>query len=161
MTGIQLVRAYSAIANNGQLVTPYLVDKILVDGREKTPPNLEKSEPPKQVISQKAAGQLTAMLVSVVEQGSARRSKIPGYYIAAKTGTAQIAYSALGISKPGYSDKTFQTTIGFFPAFSPQFLILVKLDNPQTRIAEHSAVPIFHDLAEYIIHQYQIPPDYE
>ena len=161
MTGIQLVRAYSAIANNGQLVNPYLVEKILVDGREKIPPSREKSEPSRQVISQKAAGQLTAMLVSVVEDGSARRAKIPGYYIAAKTGTAQIAYSALGISKPGYSDKTYQTAIGFFPAFSPQFLILVKLDNPQTRIAEHSAVPIFHDLAEYIIHHYQIPPDYE
>ncbi len=160
MTGIQLIKAYSAIANNGQLVTPYLVEKIIVDGEEQIPSNLEKSEPGRQVISQKAAGQLTAMLVSVVENGSARRSKIPGYYIAAKTGTAQIAYSTLGISKLGYSDKTFQTTIGFFPAFSPQFLILVKLDNPQTRIAEYSAVPIFHDLAGYIIHQYQIPPDY-
>ncbi len=160
MTGIQLVRAYSAIANNGELVNPYLVEKILVDNQEQIPSNLEKSESGKQVISQKAASQLMAMLVSVVENGSARRAKIPGYYIAAKTGTAQIAYSALGISKPGYSDKTFQTTIGFFPAFSPQFLILVKLDNPQTRVAEYSAVPIFHELAEYIIHQYQIPPDY-
>jgi len=164
MTAIQLVRAYSAIANNGQLVNPYLVEKILIGDKEQVIPkpvsSLEETGPGSQVISQKAASQLTAMLVSVVEKGSARRAKIPGYYIAAKTGTAQIAYSALGISKSGYSDKTFQTTIGFFPAFSPQFLILVKLDNPQTRIAEYSAVPIFYDLAEYIIHQYQIPPDY-
>jgi hypothetical protein len=38
---------------------------------------------------------------------------------------------------------------------------LVKLDNPKTKTAEYSAVPIFHDLADYIIRLYQIPPDYE
>jgi cell division protein FtsI/penicillin-binding protein 2 len=139
------------------------VEKIIVDGEEQdfsgsTSPSEEESE---EVISQKTASQLTAMLVSVVDQGSARRAKVPGYYIAAKTGTAQVAFSSLGIDKPGYSEKTIQTVIGFFPAFSPQFLILVKLDNPKTRVSEYSAVPIFHDLAEYIIHQYQIPPDYE
>ena len=165
MTGIQLVRAYSAIANNGKLVTPFFVEKISVNGEEQAfskpiSPSEEKVSE-EQVISQKTASQLTAMLVSVVEKGSARRAKIPGYYIAAKTGTAQIAFSALGIDKPGYSEKTVQTVIGFFPAFSPQFLILVKLDNPKTRVSEYSAVPVFHDLAEYIIHQYQIPPDYE
>jgi len=152
MTPIQLVRAYAAIANGGKLVTPYLVANLV----DEMPQQL-----PRRVISQKAANQLTAMLVSGVERGSARRAKIPGYYIAAKTGTAQIAFSALGIAKPGYSEKTIQTVAGFFPAFAPQFLILVKLDNPKTRVAEYSAVPIFHDLAEYIIHQYQIPPDYE
>ncbi|MDI6603254.1 MAG: penicillin-binding protein 2 [Patescibacteria group bacterium] len=149
MTPIQLARAYSAIANGGELVTPYLVENF-VDANPQR----------RQVISQKTASQLTAMLVSVVENGSARRAKIPGYYIAMKTGTAQIAFSALGIAKPGYSEKTTQTVVGFFPAFSPQFLILIKLDNPKTRVAEYSAVPIFKDLAEYIIHQYQIPPDY-
>lgn len=154
MTAIQLVRAYSAIANEGKLVSPYLVEKGNVGVRPR-----QDSQP--QIISQKAASQLTAILVNVVENGSARRAKIPGYYIAAKTGTSQIAFSALGIPKPGYSEKTIQTVAGFFPAFSPQFLILVKLDNPKTRIAEYSAVPIFHELAEHIIHQYQIPPDYE
>lgn len=161
MTGIQLVRAYSAIANNGKLATPFFLEKISVDGQQQAFSRSEKEPEEEQVISQKTASQLTAMLVSVVEKGSARRAKIPGYYIAAKTGTAQIAFSALGIDKPGYSEKTVQTVIGFFPALSPQFLILVKLDNPPTRVSEYSAVPVFHDLAEYIIHQYQIPPDYE
>ena len=157
MTAIQLVRAYSAIANGGRLVRPYLVKKISVGGKtiESQP---QFSQP---VISQKTASQLTAMLISVVEQGFAKRAKIPGYYIAGKTGTAQVAFSALGIPKAGYSEKTTQTFVGFFPAFAPKFLILVKLDNPQTKTAEYSAVPIFKDLAEYIIHQYQIPPDYE
>ena len=155
MTPIQLVKAYSAIANAGKSVRPYLVEEPVEVRPQPSQPQ------PSQIISQKTASQLTAMLVSVVENGSARRAKIPGYYIAAKTGTAQIAFSALGIAKPGYSEKTIQTVVGFFPAFSPQFLILVKLDNPKTRVAEYSAVPIFKDLAEYIIYQYQIPPDYE
>lgn len=162
MTPIQLVKAYSAIANAGKLVKPYLVDPPpLLNNTESSSSDKEPKSGGGKVISQKTASQLTAMLVNVVENGSARRAKIPGYYIAAKTGTAQIAFSALGIAKPGYSEKTIQTVVGFFPAFSPQFLILVKLDNPKTRVAEYSAVPIFKDLAEYIIYQYQIPPDYE
>jgi len=154
MTAIQLARAYSAIANGGRLITPYLVERA-------SPSQVFEKNLGGQVISQKTASQLTAMLVSVVENGFAKAARIPGYYIAGKTGTAQISFSALGIDKPGYSEKTIQTFVGFAPAFNPQFLILVKLDNPKTKTAEYSAVPIFHDLAEYIIHQYQIPPDYE
>ncbi len=152
MTPIQLVRAYSAIANGGKLVKPYLVDKILND--DKTAETQPEISAP--VISSTTASQVTAMLVSVVENGYAKSAKIPGYYIAGKTGTAQVpeggTYS---------SEKTIQSFIGFAPAFNPQFLIMIKLDNPKTKTAEYSAVPIFHDLAEYIVHYWQIPPDYE
>jgi len=156
MTPIQLIRAYSTIANGGKLVKPYLVDKVLKDGKiVETKPEI--SEP---IISSSTASQLTAMLISVVENGYAKSAKIPGYYIAGKTGTAQVPFSALGMEKSGYSEKTIQTFMGFAPAFNPQFLILIKLDNPKTKTAEYSAVPIFHDLAEYIIRYWQIPPDY-
>lgn len=150
MTPIQLTRAYSAIANGGKLVTPYLVENGFVDVKLQ-----------QQVISSRTASQLTAMLVSVVENGFAKSARIPGYYIAGKTGTGQISWSALGIDKNGYSDKTWQSFIGYAPAFDPKFLILVKLDNPKTKTAEYSAVPIFHDLAKYIINLWQIPPDHE
>ena len=146
VTPIQLVRAFSAIANGGKLVRPYLVENP-------APEPDEESEP---ILSQKTLSQLVAMLVSAVENGFGNRAKVPGYYIAGKTGTAQVAEG--GAYLP---DKTIQTFIGFAPAFSPQFLILVKLDNPKTKTAEYSAVPIFHDLAEYIINYWQIPPDYE
>ena len=146
MTPIQLARAYCAIANGGKLVRPYLLSSATFS---------DKKEEERQVISSKTASQLTSMLVSVVENGFGKRAKIPGYYIAGKTGTAQVAEGGK------YStEKTIQTFAGFFPAFNPQFLILVKLNNPKTKTAEYSAVPIFHDLAEYIIHYYQIPPDY-
>jgi len=149
MTPIQLLRAYSAIANGGKMVTPYLVENHYPGGETK------------QVISSKTSSQLTAMLVSVVENGYAKSAQVPGYYVAGKTGTAQIAYSALNADGEGYSDKTWQSFMGFAPAFNPRFLILVKLDNPEAKTAEYSAVPIFQDLAKYIIDFYQIPTDYQ
>jgi len=149
ITPIQLFRAFSAISNGGKLIKPYLVEK-------------NQSEiSGEQIISQKTAAQLTAMLVSVVENGFGKSAKVPGYYIAGKTGTAQIPFSALKIDKSGYSEKTIQTFAGFAPAFNPRFLILVKLDNPSTKTAEYSAAPLFRELAKYIIDYYQIPPDYE
>jgi len=150
MTPIQIVRAISCIANGGKLVKPYLIER-----------NDEVIETQPRVISQKTASQLTAMLVSSVENGYANRAKISGYYIAGKTGTSQIPFSNLGINKSGYSDKTWQSFIGFAPAFDPKFLILVKLDNPKAQVAGVSTTLVAHDLMKYIIDYYQIPPDYE
>jgi len=158
MTPIQLVRAFCAVANGGKLVKPYLVEKILQNG-EIIETKAEISS--NQVISLKTSSQITAMMISVIENGFGKGAKIPGYYIAGKTGTAQISWSSLNIDKEGYSDETWQSFIGFFPALNPEFLILIKLDNPETRTAEYSAVPVFKELAKYIINYYQIPPDYE
>ncbi|MFH1820346.1 MAG: penicillin-binding protein 2 [Candidatus Nealsonbacteria bacterium] len=148
MTPMQLARAFSVIANGGKLVTPFVVER-----------NLKISD--NNIISGEASSKLTAMLVSVVENGFGKAARVPGYFVAGKTGTAQISYSSLGESKAGYSDKTWQSFIGFAPAFNPRFLILVKLDNPATKTAEYSALPLFQTLAKYIIDYYQIPPDYE
>ncbi len=158
ITPLQLARAFCAIANGGKLVKPYLADKIVDNGQVKEVQPEISSE---RIISQKTASQITAMLISVVENGFAKSAGIPGYYIAGKTGTAQVSWSSLEIDKKGYSDKTWQSFIGFFPAFKPKFLILVKLDNPRANTAEYSALPVFRELAKYIIDYYQIPPDYE
>jgi cell division protein FtsI/penicillin-binding protein 2 len=147
ITPIQLVRAYSALANGGRLPEPHVVEQQPVFS------NL--------VISEKTASQITDMLVSVTENGYGKSARVPGYYVAGKTGTAQIAYSALGQDKAGYSDKTAQSFIGYAPAFEPRFLALVKLNNPQTKTAEYSAIPVFQQLAKYILDYYEIPPDYE
>ncbi|MCK4781366.1 penicillin-binding protein 2 [Candidatus Parcubacteria bacterium] len=149
MTPIQLARAFSSIANGGKIIKPYIVEN------ENQPQILNRP------ISKKTSSQLTAMLVSVTENGFAKKARVPGYYIAGKTGTAQVSWSALDVDKEGYSDKTIQSFIGFAPAFDPQFLILVKLDNPKTRTAEYSAMPCFQKLAKYIIDYWQIPPDLE
>jgi cell division protein FtsI/penicillin-binding protein 2 len=156
ITPIQLIRAFSAISNGGKLVKPFVVEKIIENGKtEETQPVTSSS-----IIAKRTADQLTTMLVSVIENGYGKAAKIPGYYIAGKTGTAQVPWSALGVDKKGYSDKTIQTFNGFAPAFNPRFVILVKLNNPNTKTAEYSAVPIFHELTKYIIDLWQIPPDY-
>lgn len=147
MTPLQILRAYTAVANEGRIAKPYLKKGSKEDFKE--------------VISSKTASQVTTMLVSVVENGYAKSAKIPGYYVAGKTGTAQVSYSSMGIKKAGYSEKTIQTFVGFAPAFEPRFLVLVKLDNPASKTAEYSAVPVFKKLAKYIIDYYQIPPDFE
>ena len=100
-------------------------------------------------------------MTNVIENGFSKKAKIPGYFVAGKTGTAQVPWASLGINKSGYSDKTIQSFVGFAPSFNPKFLILVKLDNPGTRTAEYSALPVFRNLAKYIIDLWQIPPDYQ
>ena len=147
MTPLQILKAFSAIANKGMMVSPTMTES---HGKQ-----------PLRVLSEETAATITSMLVSVVEDGFGKRARIGGYHIAGKTGTAQVSYSALGIAKAGYSDRTIQSFIGYAPAFNPRFMIMVEINNPGTRTAEYSAIPVFHDLAKYIIDYYQIPPDYE
>jgi cell division protein FtsI/penicillin-binding protein 2 len=155
VTPIQIARGFCAIANGGKLVKPYIVGKITKGVDEiKTETQILDD----QVISKQTASQVTTMLMSVVENGFGKGAKIPGYYLAGKTGTAQVPLK----DKNGYEpDKTIQTFIGFGPALNPQFLILVKLDNPKVSSSVASAVPVFKKMAQYIINYWQIPPDYD
>ena len=150
ITPMELVVAFGAIANEGKIMRPYLVEKFVYgDG-------LEEVVEPKmvgRVISLEAAEELTKMLVNVVENGYGKKAGIPGYWITGKTGTAQVPEAG------GYSDKTIHSFGGFFPAFDPQFLILIKLDNPSgIRFAADSVAPVFGEIAEYILNYYEIPP---
>lgn len=155
ITPIQLAQAFTAIANNGKMTSPHILKKTY-------PPITQKNRfEEEEIISSKTASELTTMLISVIENGSGKAARIDGYHIAGKTGTAQVPWSALGIQKSGYSPETTQTFIGFGPALNPEFLILVKLDNPKTKTAEYSSTPIFQQLAKYIIDLWEIPPDYE
>lgn len=152
-TPLELISAISAIANDGKLMRPYVVDKIISrDGAE------SKNEPEavRQAISPLAANQLTAMLVSVVRNGF-DKARIPGYFIAGKTGTAQIP----DLENGGYLDGVFiHTFVGYAPAFNPRFAILLKIDKPKgITFAADSLSPIFKELTEYILNYYEIPPD--
>lgn len=152
MTSIQLIRAYSALANGGALIRP----SIAQVGRENS-----AAQNPRQVITPEVSKTISAMLASVVDNGFGKSAKVPGYSIGGKTGTAQMSWSTLGINERGYSDKTTQSFIGFFPTDDPQFLILVKLVAPDVNTAEYSAIPIFNDLAKYVIYVSQLPPGEE
>ncbi len=154
ITSIQLIRAFATIANGGKLVTPHIIERT----EPSTSLSFKEDQP---VISQSTSAELTAMLISVVENGFAKKAGVEGYYVAGKTGTAQVSWPALGIPRRGYSEKTIQTFIGFAPALNPKFLIMVKLDDPGTKTAEYSAMPIFQELAQYIINYWEIPPDHQ
>jgi len=149
VTPIQVMKAISAVANGGILVRPHL---LLENGK-----NYEE----KRVISNDTSFTLSQMCQRVVEEGYGRRAKIQGYFIAGKTGTSQIPFSSLGIKQRGYSDKTWQSFIGWIPAFQPKFIFLVKLDNPRAQAAGASTTLIAKELIEYLISYYQLPPDYE
>ncbi len=159
ITPVQMIRAFSTIINGGTLYKPYVVETITKAGVEKKiSPTIEKEN----IVTMETSTKLRNMLVNVVEKGFGHLAKISGYWIGGKTGTSQVPYSSLGISKSGYSEHTWQTFMGFAPAYNPQFIILVKLNNPTaTKTSEYSAVPVFHDLAKYIIDYWQIPPDYD
>ncbi len=152
ITSMQLLRAISAIAKEGNMMKPYIVEKIISQNNKE-----EIKEPvlEKQVISPDTAQKLSAMMVSVVENGGGRRAKVPGYLIAGKTGTAQMPNPSGGY----YEDRTIQSFVGFAPANSPKFSILIRLDNPkQSDAASSCSAPIFGKLAKYIIDLKQIPP---
>ncbi len=152
VTAVQLFRAFSVLANGGVKINPHITknnaDNFHFSSEER-------------LVSPAAASLVTEMMVSTVEQGFGSTAKVPGYYIAGKTGTAQVAWSKLGIPRSGYSDRTIQGFIGYAPAFNPSFVILIKLDQPQTRSAEVSAAPLFKEIAEYIFKYKKIPHDYE
>jgi len=158
MTLLQMIRIYGAIANKGALVQPHIVEGIMQNGHIE---QVQEQDNSKQIILPETALDLTKMLVSVTEEGYGKPARVPGYYVAGKTGTSLISYSSLGINQSGYSDQTWQSFIGFAPAFNPEFVIVVKLDNPSTRTASESAIFVFQRLAKYILDYYQIPSDRE
>jgi cell division protein FtsI/penicillin-binding protein 2 len=152
VSALQIVTAYAAIANGGKLFQPYIVDEIdHHDGRK------EKSEPKqlREILSTHTASTLAAMLVSVVEKGHGKRASVPGYFIAGKTGTAQVAYE----SRSGYDpNRSIGSFVGFGPVNDPVFVMIVKIDEPKdVKFAETTAAPAFGEIAQFILNYYQVP----
>ncbi|KKR49098.1 MAG: Peptidoglycan glycosyltransferase [Candidatus Magasanikbacteria bacterium GW2011_GWC2_40_17] len=150
-TPLQLVSSYAAIANKGRLYKPYIVEETrYADGHlDKTSPRLIR-----QVISERAARLLSGMMTIVVKEGHGRAANVPGYYIAGKTGTAQIP----GPGGKYIEGSTNQTFIGFGPVDNPQFVMLVKYVEPNVLYAESSAVPTFGEIAKFLVQYLEIPP---
>jgi cell division protein FtsI/penicillin-binding protein 2 len=144
-----MIMPYQAIANRGILMKPYVI-KAIVRG-DKREDILPKAVRP--VISAKTASTMSAMLVNVVENGHSHKAYIDGYYIGGKTGTAQVAEVG------GYSkDKYIHTFIGIAPIDNPAFVMLTKIDDPKdVQYAEGSALPVWTEIADYLLKYYQVP----
>jgi len=153
-TPLQLVAAYGALANGGKLMQPYIVDEIIKsDGaRVRTEPKVVR-----QVVSQRTASLMGAMLVNVVRKGHGKHAGVDGYYVAGKTGTAQVPRK----DGRGYErNDSIGSFAGFAPVDNPRFVMLVKIDHPRdVQWAESSAAPLFGELAKFMLQYFEIPPD--
>lgn len=160
VTPMELLKAYTAIANKGHLVTPYLVESTRDKAGNRTTLMLTESLSDfPQVIKQETAETLTSMLIGVIENGFGGNAKVKGYSLAGKTGTSFVALK----DKKGYSDDVIHTFVGFFPASNPKYIVLVKMDRPQwgKEAASYTVTLAFREVEQFLINYYNIPPDEE
>ena len=155
VTPLQLVTAFSALANGGMLVRPHLVKAVFSNGevvQETAPVHVRR------VISEPTARQVTNILQGVVLRGTGKEASVEGYAVAGKTGTAQKFDAALG----RYStQKTVASFVGYLPAERPRVAILVSLDEPQEDMAWGSvaAAPVFSAIARPAMRYLRVPSD--
>jgi cell division protein FtsI (penicillin-binding protein 3) len=148
VTPIQMMAGYAAIANGGILRQPQLLEKV--DGQPVEEPAGHR------VIRPEVAGEIRQMLEGVLAAGgTAEEVSVPGYTLAGKTGTAQVAI------KGGYSDTRFISSfVGFAPAANPRLLVAVMVQEPQGE--EYSggsvAAPAFGQIASFALPYLGIAP---
>lgn len=152
VTPLQLVSAYNAIANNGVLLRPQIVDRVMHSDGSISETSVQEV---RRVISEQVALETARMLRSVVTNGHGKQANVPGYLVGGKTGTAQV----VGPSG-GYEDgKNIGSFAGFAPVDNPKFTMLVRLDDPKTvEWAESSAAPTFGELMKFLLEYYHIEP---
>jgi len=153
VTPLQIAAAYAAIANGGILPRPYIIDEIRYDDGTV---DIHTSSEVRRVIQEKTSRLLGAMLVSVIEHGHGAKAGVSGYYIAGKTGTAQVARQD-GI---GYDpDATIGSFAGFGPVDDPKFVMVVRIDRPQgVQWAESTAAPLFGEIAAFLLQYFEVAP---
>jgi cell division protein FtsI/penicillin-binding protein 2 len=155
-TPIQMLQAYGALANQGVMMQPYIVDQVVKsNGYQEIHEPVEVGRP----ITSESAQTVAAMLVGVVDYGHSKKAAVDGYFMAGKTGTAQLPKeNGVGYDANRHKD----TYMGFGPVSDPRFVILVKMDEPNdVQFAEGSVVPIAGEISQYLMNYLKIPPDRE
>ena len=153
VTAAQMASSYQTLANDGVRVPLRLVDGCLTNEGEFVP---EPVAEPVQVVSASAAQQTVGMMETIVSQGPLRSTlEIPGYRVAAKTGTAEIA------SSTGYGDDRVISLAGMAPAEDPEYVVLVSFYKPQTSRVSTAAAPAFHEILSHVLKHYRVAPSSE
>lgn len=161
VTPIQLVQAMTAVANDGKMMQPYVIDRIVDSENEKT---IKKHEPKTkgQPISAATAKQVREILASTItsEVGTAQRFKVEGYEVGGKTGTAQIA-------KPGggyyYGKNNYlYSFLGLAPIDDPQLIVYVAVKRPKlapTEVGSEPVAAIFTSVVQNSLKYLNIKPE--
>lgn len=151
-TPIQLATAYAALAGDGTLPTPHVVE-ALIRGDERQPFSLL---PGRRAVSGTTAATVQTMLGEIFRRKYP--TLVPGYLVGGKTGTAQVPDG-----NGGYlTDAANHTVAMTLPAEKPRFVLIVTVEQPDLtkvgRFAEATAVPIAGEISRFVLPYYQVPP---
>jgi len=154
VTALQMLNVFCAIANDGRLMQPYVVQRIV--GHDGTV--LQQAQPVElgRPIRPETAATMRRLLTRVTEEGgTGKRARLDGYTIAGKTGSAQKAEHG------GYSATDYVASfVGFLPADKPEIGVIVVVDTPQPlHTGGVVAAPAFARLASQAVRYLDIPPE--
>ena len=157
VTPLQMITAISAIANEGKIMQPYIVEKVL-DEKENT---IKTVDPivKRQVISKETSEHMCELLESVVVEGAARNAYLPGFRMAGKTGTSEKRDKFDSEGKQSYRIASF---CGFAPADDPKVAIIIILDEPHADniYGGTIAAPVARDVMADILPYLEVEPRY-
>jgi cell division protein FtsI (penicillin-binding protein 3)/stage V sporulation protein D (sporulation-specific penicillin-binding protein) len=149
VTPIQMASVYAAVANGGVWIQPHLVERI----GDRAPAQWRR----RRLMSATVDAEVKTMLTGVVADPGAtgNEAKIPGYTVAGKTGTAQVA------DGHGYSTTDYTASfVGMVPASHPRLVVLVKVDDPRGSIyGGVVSAPAFAAIAKFDLQYLEIPPN--
>ncbi len=150
---VSFIKALSALANGGKTVIPHLVNRIeYTNGLSKT----IDYDGGIQVISSDTASEVSRMLVNVFDNYRHGNLKLKNHTIAAKTGTAQIPSPNGGY----YDDRNLHSFFGYFPAYNPQFIVLMYTVYPRNiKYASQTLIDPFMNISKFLINYYNVPSD--
>ncbi|MBF0200469.1 MAG: penicillin-binding protein 2 [Desulfamplus sp.] len=154
VSGVQLLAAVSALANDGMLMRPRIVKEIISNTGETRQGFV--TEKVRQVVSRETALKVKDMMRSVVEEGgTATQAEIAGYSVCGKTGTAQKASKTGGYSKTRYT----ALFAAFAPMTLPELSVLVVVDEPEkSHYGGVVAAPAAREILAESFHYLKIPP---
>jgi cell division protein FtsI/penicillin-binding protein 2 len=156
VTPLQMATAVAAIANNGVLIKPTIIRRIL-DAEGHQLKDYTANSRGKRVISEETARLMQEMMRGVVDEGTGAAARIYGYAVGGKTGTSQKIDTVNGGYMPGQYISSFA---GILTVNNPRLAILVVIDTPRGQYyGGDVAAPVFKNIAEEAIRYLAIPPD--